>query len=148
MKGYKVLRNINEDIQELQNGLNSLEQWSTDWQLSFNTEKCEVMQIEKKNETSSPEYYLCGSKLKAVSGAKNLGIFIKKDIDILEKVQRRASRSALGDDAEDMAYEDGLKRLKRPKLEKRRTFSSLTECYKTINELNDLNKQEFFIFAD
>ena len=46
------------------------------------------------------------------------------------------------------SYEDRLKRVKWPTLEKRRTLSSLTECYKTINGLNCLNPHEFFNFAD
>ena len=62
------------------------------------------------------------------------------------QVQRRASRFALG--TNDMSYEDRLKRLKWPTLEKRRILSSLTECYKTINGLNCLNPHEFFNFAD
>ena len=33
-------------------------------------------------------------------------------------------------------------------IRKRRTLSSLTECCKTINELNCLNPHEFFSFAD
>ena len=37
---------------------------------------------------------------------------LKKDIATLEKVQRRASRFALGTTANDMSYEDRLKRLK------------------------------------
>lgn len=73
---------------------------------------------------------------------------LKKDIATLEKVQRRASRFALGISANDMSYEDRLKRLKWPSLEKRRTLSSLTECYKTINGLNCLNPYEFLSFAD
>ena len=72
----------------------------------------------------------------------------ERQIATLEKVQRRASRFALGTTANDMSYEDRLKRLKWPTLEKRRTLSSLTEYYKTINGLNCLNPHEFFSFAD
>ena len=43
MKVYRALRNVHEDTQILQDDLNALEQWSTDWQLCFNTTKCEVM---------------------------------------------------------------------------------------------------------
>ena len=56
MKVYKVLRNTDEDMHVLQKDLHSLEQWSPDWQLSFNIKKCEVMRISKKNDKSSPEY--------------------------------------------------------------------------------------------
>ena len=207
MKVYKALGNVHEDTQILQDDLNALEQWSIDWQLSFNTTKCEVMRISRKNDTSSPGYHLCGNRLNTVSETKDLGIYItsnlswslpatkcankansvlgfvrrtigpknpdlfsklyksllrpileysspvwlphlKKDIATLEKVQRRASRFALGTAANDMSYEDRLKRLKWPTLEKRRTLSSLAECYKTINGLNCLNPHEFFSFAD
>ena len=56
IKVYKVLRNTEEDMHVLQKDLHSLEQWSPDWQLSFNIKKCEVMRISKKNDKSSPEY--------------------------------------------------------------------------------------------
>ena len=47
-----------------------------------------------------------------------------------------------------MPYDERLNRLKWPTLEKRRLFSSLCECYKTINRLNGLDPQELFIFVD
>ena len=50
MKVYKVLRNTNENMHALQQDLYSLEQWSTEWQLDFNTKKCEVMRISKRND--------------------------------------------------------------------------------------------------
>ena len=193
MKVYRALRNVHEDTQILQDDLNALEQWSTDWQLSFNTTKCEVMRISQKNDTSSPGYHLCGNRLNTVSETKDLGIYITSNLswslqatkcankansvlgfvrrtvgpknpDLFSKLykslvrpileysspvwspQRRASRFALG--TNDMSYEDRLKRLKWPTLEKRRTLSSLTECYKTINGLNCLNPHELFDFAD
>ena len=73
---------------------------------------------------------------------------LKKDIATLEKVQWRASRFELGTTANDMSYEDRLKRLKWPTLEKKRTLSSFAECCKTINGLNCSNQHEFFSFAD
>ena len=75
---------------------------------------------------------------------------LKKDLNTLEKVQRRASRSkcALGNIGQDMPYEERLKLLKWPTLEQRRLFLSLTECYKTINRLNGLDPSAFFTFAN
>ena len=41
--------------------------WSiNDWQLKFNTDKCEAMRISKNNDYSSPQYHLCGNQLEAV----------------------------------------------------------------------------------
>ena len=72
---------------------------------------------------------------------------LKKDLNTLEKVQRRASKCALGNIGQDMPYEERLKLLKWPSLEQRRLFSSLIECYKTINRLNGLDLSAFFTFA-
>ena len=76
MKVYKALRNFHEDTQILQDDLNAPEQWSTDWHLSFNTTKCEVMRISQKNDTSSPGYHLCGNRSNTVSKTKDLNIYI------------------------------------------------------------------------
>ncbi len=61
---------------------------------------------------------------------------MSKDILALEKVQRRASRLALGQKLGEMEYEDRLKKLKLPTLETRRLYLSLVECYKTIFGIN------------
>ena len=70
-------------------------------------------------------------------------LHLKKDSNTLEKVQRRASKCALGNIGQDMPYEERLKLLKWPTLEQRRLFS----CYKTINRLNGLDPVAFFTFA-
>ena len=77
---YSILKDTKEDVEELQKDLTCLESWSNDWQLKFNTDKCEVMCISKKNDYSSPQYHLCGNQLKAVSGVKDLGIYITSNL--------------------------------------------------------------------
>ena len=47
-----------------------------------------------------------------------------------------------------MPYEERLNHLKWPTLEQRRPFSSLMECYKTINSLDGLDPSAFFTFAN
>ena len=83
MKVYKVLRNVQEDTL-LQNDLNALEQRSTEWQLSFNTTKCEPMRISKKVHTSCREYYSCGNKLNTVSETKDLSIYVTSNLSCME----------------------------------------------------------------
>ena len=46
-----------------------------------------------------------------------------------------------------MEYEDRLKILNWPTLEKRRHFNSLVECFKTVIGLNGLNFSNFFELA-
>ena len=56
----------------------------------------------------------------------------KKDIESLEKVQRRASRLALKQKRGEMSYEDRCRLLNWQTLEKRREFLSLIQCYKMV----------------
>ena len=72
---------------------------------------------------------------------------LKKDSAILEKEQRRACRFTLRNIGRDTSCEEGFKFLKWPTLHQRRLFSSLTECYKTVNSLNGLHPFEYFTFA-
>ena len=68
----------------------------------------------------------------------------------LERVQRRASRLALGllsacswAKRGEMEYEDRLRKLKWPTLETRRLFLSLVECYKIVFGINNLTLTTF-----
>lgn len=57
--------------------LTRLESWSHE----FNTGKCEVMSILKKNDNLSPlQCHLCGNQLKAVCEVKDLGIHITSNL--------------------------------------------------------------------
>ena len=93
VKVHKVLRNVHEDAQILQNALNILEQWSTEGQLSFNTAKCEAIRISKKNDTSCPEYYLCGNKLNQVSETKDLVIYVTSNLSWSLQVTKCANKA-------------------------------------------------------
>ena len=56
------------------------------------------------------------------------GPYLVKNTIALEKVQKRASRLALGQKRGEMLYEERLKILKWPTLKKRRHYISLVEC--------------------
>ena len=68
----------------------------------------------------------------------------KKDIESLEKVQRRASRLALKQKREEISYEDRCCLLNWQTLEKRRQFSSLVQCYKIVFGIDGLRFSDFF----
>ena len=70
--------------------------------------------------------------------------FLVKDIVLLEKVQRRASRLALGQKRGEIYYEERCAILKWSPSEKRRLYFSLIECYKCLLSLNNLEFQVFF----
>ena len=67
-----------------------------------------------------------------------------KDILAIEKVQRRASRIALGQKPREMPYEERCKLLNWNSLQHRREYLSLVECYKTVFGLNGLDFNDYF----
>ena len=73
--------------------------------------------------------------------------YLVKNIVLLEKVQRRASRLALGQRRGEMSYEDRCKLLCWSHLTDRRLYFSLIECYKFVFGLNSLSFRDFFEFA-
>ena len=73
--------------------------------------------------------------------------YLAKDVLVLERVQRRASWLALGQKRSEMEYEDRLRKLKWPRLETRRLFLSLVECYKIVFGMNKLNFDDLFEFT-
>ena len=62
--------------------------------------------------------------------------YLVKNIVLLEKVQRRASRLALGQRRGEMSYEDRCEMLRWSQLTHRRLYFSLIECYKLEFGLN------------
>ena len=93
MKVYRVLGDTKEDAEELQKDLTRLESWSNDWQLKFNTDKCEAMGLSKKNDYSSPQYHLCGNQSKAVSEVKDLGIYITSNLSWSMQANKCANKA-------------------------------------------------------
>ena len=81
MKAYRILRDTKEDVKEIQKDLIHLESWSNDWQMKFNTDKCEAMAFLKRTIIQVlSQYHLCGNQLKAVSEVKDLGIYITSNL--------------------------------------------------------------------
>ena len=71
------------DCQILQEYLNSLSQWETDWQMKFNVAKCHSMRVTRhlpENQIQF-EYSLHQQRLEQVQSAKYLGITITDNLD-------------------------------------------------------------------
>ena len=80
-----LYRNIKSpiDCQILQDDLNSLAQWETDWQMKFNVAKCHSMRVTRHlpNKHILFDYTLHQQKLEQVQSAKYLGITITDNLD-------------------------------------------------------------------
>ena len=68
----------------------------------------------------------------------------KKDIESLEKAQRRASCLALKQKRGEMSYEDRCRLLNWQTLQKSREFLSLVQCYKIVFGIDSLPFSDFF----
>ena len=70
--------NNSDDSRRLQQDLSNLLQWTRDWQMLFNVEKCTVLHIGKENQQFS--YYMDGRELEKRSEEKDLGVIITNDL--------------------------------------------------------------------
>ena len=68
------------DCTKLQEDLNNLERWESDWQMSFHPEKCEVIHITTKKKPILHNYTLHGHTLSSVPQIKYLGVHISHDL--------------------------------------------------------------------
>ena len=68
------------DCDKLQEDLNNLERWESDWQISFHPEKCEVIHITTKRTPILHSYSLHGHILSSVPQIKYLGVHISQDL--------------------------------------------------------------------
>lgn len=71
--------------------------------------------------------------------------FLKKDIELIEKVQMRATK--LVPELKDLSYEDRLRQLKLPSLVHRRRRGDMIQTFKIIRELEDIPRDRFFMLS-
>ena len=200
----KVARGVSKDseVDILREDLGKIYQWSVDWQMLFNLDKCTVMHLGNKN--SQCEYKMGNIILKKSEQERDLGVlmdssgksteqcimavkkantvlgmikrninfkskdvivklykalvrpkleyciqawcpYLKKDIDILERVQRRATKMIEG--YNNISYEDRLRNTGLLKLEKRRARGDLIQVFKMIKGIDKVDYRQFFEIA-
>jgi len=76
----------------LQMDLARLLQWASEWQMTFNVDKCKVMHIGKSNEHFS--YYMDGVKLEKVSLVKDLGLLVSDDLKVSKQCTSAYSKGS------------------------------------------------------
>ena len=115
------------DCQILQDDLNSLAQWETDWQMKFNVAKCHSMRVTRHppDKHIQFDYTLHQQRLEQVQSAKYLGLTITDDLDWgqhISEISAKATKT-MGFLRPNLAFapkhtkEVAFKTLVRPKLE-------------------------------
>ena len=199
-KMYRVIESFTADCDKLQSDINKLFDWSCKWSLKFHPDKCKVMSVNPRQNTTQdyayvmPDYEGGTVQLKYTESEKDIGVtfqtnmcfgvhiqgqvnkanqivglirrsfrfldsdtfvllfkalvrphleyacsvwcpHFKKDIDLLENVQRRASKMLPG--LREKSYEERLRTLKLPTLRYRRLRGDMIEVYKICHEIYD-----------
>jgi hypothetical protein len=66
-----------QDVEKLRGDLNKLFEWSVEWQMMFNTDKCTVMHLGFNNKEA--EYKLGTAVLKKSNQERDLGVIIGRN---------------------------------------------------------------------
>ena len=195
--GHKV--NTDRDREVLQDCLNKLLVWATDWCMEFNVKKCKILHTGRNN--SKFIYNMNGLPLEEIQQERDIGVVISNDlkpsrqcaeaarrasvvlgqvsrafmyrdritflklytqfirchlefaipawspwtatdIEILEKVQRRAVNLISG--LKGVSYEEKLKELGILSLEKRRKRFDLIQTYKILSGIDQVDSSIWF----
>jgi hypothetical protein len=93
-KLWKIINN-EEDRNELQRDLESLEDWSNKWLLKFNPKKCEVLHLGSNNKKY--QYAMKENELRTILDdttlEKDLGVLISQDLKIAEQCNKAAKKA-------------------------------------------------------
>ena len=77
-----------EDCDQLQLDLGNLETWAKIWQMEFNPDKCQHLQITNKHNFIDFTYKICNCYIQKVNHAKYLGVVIDKHLSWSEHISQ------------------------------------------------------------
>ena len=82
---YRIIT-CNADSDKLQEGLDSLQMWSNEWQMNFNPQKCYFIRFSYRQVIIGHSYFICNVPIQECSSIKYLGVMIDNRLSWLEHV--------------------------------------------------------------
>ena len=105
----KVFRTIKDQVDHsmLQKDLNQLVQWSEQWQMKFNFDKCKVMHVGRQHNMNP--YEMGGQRLTVIEQEKDLGVVLNNKLGASEQCQeaRKKALRMLGAINRNVTYKSG-----------------------------------------
>ena len=94
------------DCEKLQNDLNMLLEWSNNWKMQFNEDKCKVIHFGKKNPCFN--YFMNGIKLESIDSEKDVGVMIHNSLKPSLQCNTAAKKAnkVLGQMSRSLSYRD------------------------------------------
>ena len=92
---YRTIKS-NQDSDILQQDLDNLQKWESDWLMHFNPDKCEVIRITNKRRTINGTYTIHDQPLGHTNQAKYLGVTISNNLswnDHIGKATKKANNT-------------------------------------------------------
>ncbi len=80
-----------QDMQSLQKDLRKLSDWSEKWEMPFNINKWQVLQISYRNKKMENE--MCGVKIKSVQSVKDLGVTVSTNLKFSKQCNEAVKKS-------------------------------------------------------
>jgi hypothetical protein len=91
---YRTIANTS-DTTDLQQDLDRLHQWSSNWQMQFNTDKCHLMRFTLRRNVINAHYHLGDNQLTSVTDYPYLGLTFSCDMSWkkhIDKISTKANR--------------------------------------------------------
>ncbi len=89
---YRQIDSIS-DSRALQDDLIALEKWESDWLMSFNPDKCEVLRFTRKTKPIITSYFIHGSELNTVPAAKYLGVTLDSKLTFNQHIAATSKKA-------------------------------------------------------
>ena len=81
------------DVDSLRADLQLLVEWSADWQMLFNVEKCKVLHVGYNNMCAS--YFIGNTEIQSTDEETDLGVIVHKSLKLVVSVTRWLKKHTL-----------------------------------------------------